>query len=181
MEVEGETRMKWRLETRKLSEIIPNEKNPRKISKKAASELELSLRRFGLCQPLVLSGTGTLLGGHQRARALRAIGQHDVEVYIPIEPLSQEEEEELTIRLNKNIGSWDFDLLANHWEPEKLLEWGFSMEELHLESIPEQQEPPKKFSINIACTDQDQLELLEKHIADIVNDFSGAKYKVKVK
>lgn len=173
--------MKWKLEHRKIQEVYPNAKNPRKLSKHQAQELKNSLKRFGLCQPIVLSHDGTIIGGHQRVLTLRALGYDSVAVYLPESPLTQEEEEELAIRLNKNVGDWDIDLLANHWEPEKLLEWGFSMEELHLESIPGQTEDPKKFSINISCTDQDQLELIEKHIADIVNDFSGAKYKVKVK
>ena len=173
--------MKWILEKRKLSEILPYEKNPRKLGKRAAEELKNSLSRFGVCQPIVINTDGRIIGGHQRARTLRAMGHSVVPVYVPESPLSEEEADELSIRLNKNVGDWDIDLLANHWEPERLCEWGFSMEELHLETIPEQTEPPKSFAINISCKDSDQLELIERHIADVVNDFSGAKYKVKIK
>ena len=173
--------MKWSLETRKISEVYPNVKNPRQMGKRQAEELEVSIKKFGLCQPIVLTQEGTILGGHQRVRAMRAMGHDIVDVYIPDSPLTQEEEEELTIRLNKNIGDWDFDLLANHWEPEKLLEWGFTMDELHLESLPEQEDAPKKFSLTITCPDQSQLELIEKQVATMVQDFSGARYKVKVK
>ncbi len=172
--------MKWNLESRKISEVYPNVKNPRSMGKRQAEELEVSLKKFGLCQPIVLNSEGTILGGHQRVRAMRALGHIDVDVYVPTSPLTQEEEEELSIRLNKNIGDWDFDLLANHWEPEKLLEWGFCMEELHLEALPEPQEAPKKFSLTIMCPDQSQLELIEKQVATIVKDFDGARYKVKV-
>lgn len=42
-------------------------------------------------------------------------------------------------------------------------------------------ENPKEFSIHISCIDQDQLELMKKHISTILNDFSESKYKVKVK
>lgn len=173
--------MKWNLEQHKIEEIYPNVKNPRKLSKRQATELKISLKKFGLCQPIVLNASGGVIGGHQRLRALRSLGYDSVDVYVPDTPLSQEEEEELAIRLNKNNGDWDFELLANHWEPERLLEWGFSMEELHLESVPDKVDPPKNFSITIQCTDQDQLDLIEGHIVDIVNDFNGAKYKVKVK
>jgi len=40
--------------------------------------------------------------------------------------LSEKEVEELNIRLNKNTGSWDFDILANEFELPDLFEWGFS-------------------------------------------------------
>jgi hypothetical protein len=173
--------LQWKLETRNIKEVVPNDKNPRKISKKATKDLETSIRKFGLCQPIVLNRDGKILGGHQRVRALETLGYTTIDVIIPHKNLTKKEEDELTIRLNKNMGIWDIDLLANHWEPKELCEWGFSMEELGIESIPDQQEQPKKFAISIDCIDQDQLDLIEKHIANIVNDFSGAKYKVKVK
>lgn len=173
--------MKWILEQRNICEVYPNVKNPRRLGKRQAQELKKSLERFGLCQPIVLSQSGIIIGGHQRVHLLRSLGYDTVDVYVPETALTQEEEEELAIRLNKNLGEWDIDVLANHWEPEKLCEWGFSMEELQLESIPGQTEEPKRFSITISCTDQDQLEMIESHVQSIVNDFSGAKYKVKVK
>ena len=40
--------------------------------------------------------------------------------------------EELNIRLNKNTGEWDWDILANDWEVDDLLAWGFTEEELSI-------------------------------------------------
>lgn len=125
--------MKWNHEKRKLEDLYPNVKNPRKIGKREAKELKNSIDKFGLCQPIVLSSTGTIIGGHQRVKMLRALGYDSVDVCIPESPLTEKEEEELAIRLNKNLGTWDYDLLANHWEPEELLEWGFSSDELSID------------------------------------------------
>lgn len=172
--------MKWKLETRKIEEVHPNVKNPRNMGKRQAQELEVSIRKFGLCQPIVLNTDGRIIGGHQRLQALRALGYDHVDVYIPVIPLTEEEEKELTIRLNKNIGVWDDDLLANHWEPEELLAWGFSMEELQVESVPHQKNPPKKFTLTIHCLNQEQLDEMEGCVIKMVSDFTGSRYKVKV-
>ncbi len=173
--------MKWTLQTRKIEEIYLNEKNPRKISKYQAKELGISLQKFGLCQPIVINTTGKVLGGHQRVKLMHSLGYATIDVYVPSNPLTEEEEEELSIRLNKNVGSFDFDLLANHWDCEMLLSSGFSMDELQLESVPDQKTPPTKFTITIMCTNQDQLEIIEQYIAPLVQEYIGASYKVRIK
>jgi len=50
--------------------------------------------------------------------------------------LSEKEVEELNIRLNKNTGSWDFDVLANEFELPDLVEWGFEPFELGINNEP---------------------------------------------
>lgn len=125
--------MKWSFEKRSIEDIYSNEGNPRRISKRQAQELENSIRKFGLCQPIVLNHNGKIIGGHQRFRSLRALGYDTVDAYIPSSPLTKEEENELSIRLNKNVGDWDFDVLANNWNPESLCEWGFTQEELGID------------------------------------------------
>jgi len=40
------------------------------------------------------------------------------------------EERELNIRLNRNSGEWDWDLLANNFDKDELISWGFDEEEL---------------------------------------------------
>jgi len=74
----------------------------------------------------------TIIGGHQRKHVLEASGVKEIECWIPDRELSDKEVEELNIRLNKNTGSWDFDILANNFELEDLKEWGFEDRELDL-------------------------------------------------
>jgi len=172
--------MKWNLEKRDISEIYLNEYNPRTLSKKQEKELKRSLRKFGLCQPIIINTIGKILGGHQRVKLLQSMGYNSIDVYVPQEPLTEKEEEELSIRLNKNTGSWNFDLLADCWDCEDLISYGFSMEELEIESIPDQKNPPTKFMINIKCNNQDQLENIERLISEYIN-LEGATYKVKIR
>lgn len=178
--------MEWKLEKRKLSELHANEKNPRKLSKSDAQQLQRSIEKFGVCEPIVINWDGTIIGGHQRVKTLKKLGYKEVEVYLPDQPLSEKEADELNIRLNKNSGDFDFDILANSWDPNDLVDWGFSMEELHLESIPshegeEDQSPPQKATMTITFMDAGHLQEAENEIATIVDAYAGASYKVKVK
>ena len=44
--------------------------------------------------------------------------------------LDLEQEKELNIRLNKNMGKFDYDILANNFDTEDLFNWGFEDWEL---------------------------------------------------
>ena len=97
-------------------------------------------------KPIVnADSANTIIGGHQRKHVLEASGVKEIECWIPDRELSDKEVEELNIRLNKNTGSWDFDALANEFELDDLLEWGFDKGELDLdlwaEDAPEDVEP----------------------------------------
>jgi hypothetical protein len=41
--------------------------------------------------------------------------------------------DELNIRLNKNQGEFDYEILANQWEVGHLMNWGFTMKELEID------------------------------------------------
>ena len=176
----------WKLEKRLIKDLHFNEKNPRKLNKSDAQQLQRSIEKFGVCEPIVINWNGTIIGGHQRVRTLSKMGHKEVDVYLPDAPLSEEEENELNIRLNKNSGDWDFDILANSWDPNDLVEWGFTMEELHLESLPpseeeEEQKLARNCSMTITFMDAGHLQEAENQISTIVDSYPGASYKVKVK
>ncbi|MFA6109798.1 MAG: hypothetical protein WDA75_13615, partial [Candidatus Latescibacterota bacterium] len=44
-----------------------------------------------------------------------------------------DEERELNIRLNKNNGEWDKELLQEHFDVKELIHWGFTKKELELD------------------------------------------------
>ena len=169
----------WRYETRKLDELEENKDNPRRMSKKRAEELKESLKSFGVCQPIVVQPSGEIIGGHQRLRTLRSLGYREVFVAVPSRALSQEEFQELTIRLNKITGDFDDDMLANRWDLDILLRSGFTKEELHFEIEPKQK--PKSLSINIKFETEDDLRSVEKQLNTILCDFPLATMKVRCK
>ena len=179
--------MKWTLETRKIKSLNERKDNPRKLSRSDADHLQRSIETFGLCEPVVVNRNGNIIGGHQRIRTLRKLGYSEVEVYVPDTTLSETQEKELCVRLNKNSGDWDFDTLANEWEVDDLVSWGFKMEELHLESIPglepndDEDKSSKKCTMTIYFNDETHLQEAENEIATIVSAYQGATYKVKIK
>jgi len=60
---------------------------------------------------------------------LQARGDKEVDVRVPDRLLTPDEERRLNLRLNKNNGSWDFDMLAN-FDEDMLKEVGFTAAEL---------------------------------------------------
>lgn len=121
--------MKWILQTRKIKDLKPHSKNPRTLSKYDAAHLSKSLEKFGLIDKPIISGD-QIIGGHQRISILKKLRHKEVECYVSEEPLSQEDIDELNICLNRNQGEWDFDILANQWDGQQLLDYGFTPEEL---------------------------------------------------
>lgn len=173
--------MKWNYVKRKIDELRPQQKNPRKISKIQKDQIKSSLDKFGCAQPIVINKDGTILGGHQRFYLLRSKGAKEVDCMQAQDQLDEKLVDELTIRLNKNVGSFDFDLLANGYDPQDLINWGFDMEELHLESIPDQTEVPKTCQLTAKFENEDDLRQAEVQIAAIIDLYASASYKVKVK
>jgi len=173
--------MKWQFTRRKVNELYPQRKNPRKITKAQREELEKSIKKFGEAEPIVITKEGIIIGGHQRYQIYKKMGAKEVEVMECQDALSDKEIDELSIRLNKNTGQFDIDLLANGYDPEDLLDWGFTMEELQLESVPDQEEKPKLCQLTAKFENEDDLRQAEIHIAAIIDQYASASYKVKVK
>ncbi len=176
------SKIEWQLVKKPICELFENPKNPRKMTAEQAKHLQASIGKFGLCEPIVINDDGTVIGGHQRVRILNNLGYVDTDVYIPNVHLSDEECDELNIRLNKNSGEWDYELLANFWDSTDLIDWGFSLSDLHLDIGAEEekeQEKKKKFSMLITFQCIEDLEKAEEDIKPIVHKFAGASFKKK--
>ena len=132
IEEEHATELVWRTEFKKLKDLKEHGKNPRKITKDQMEKLKQSLKSFNYVETIVVNADNTILAGHMRVRALKAMGRgkEEIEVRVPNRMLSQKEAEEYLIRSNKNSGEWDWDRLANEWEIPDLLNWGFTQDEL---------------------------------------------------
>ena len=119
-------------EQRKVSDLIPYEKNPRKISEKQAEDLKKSLEKFGLASIPVINTDNKVCAGHQRLKILQLLGRGDelIDVRVPNKKMSEKDFQEYNIRDNKNIGEFDFDILVDNFNLPDLLEWGFEDYEL---------------------------------------------------
>ncbi|GAJ22948.1 unnamed protein product, partial [marine sediment metagenome] len=76
---------------------------------------EESLRRFNLMSIPVINTDNIIVSGHQRLKILQLLGrgEEEIDVRIPNRGLTPEELREANLRENKNLGSWDYDMLAN--------------------------------------------------------------------
>jgi len=117
-----------KIEKLKIAELKQAEYNPRKMTNKQYEDLKSSLEKFGLVDPIIINSDNTVVGGHQRLRIMRELGAELVPT-VRVN-LSKEDEKELNIRLNKNTGEFDLDVLANNFEVDELKDWGFKDIEL---------------------------------------------------
>jgi DNA modification methylase len=122
-------KIEWTNQTRKLSELIPAKYNPRKMTDKQKSDLNQSLTKFSLADPIIINTNNIVIGGHQRLKLLTEQKATAVDVRVPNRKLTAREEKELNLRLNKNLGTWDEALLAD-FGIEMLSDVGFTDAEL---------------------------------------------------
>lgn len=121
-----------KIELVSIDTLKPSEHNPRRWPEDKTATLRESIRRFGLVDPILCNNAigreNVVIGGNFRLSVAKELGYKEVPVvYVKIEDL--ERERELTIRLNKNTGEWDLDLLAS-FDEALLKDIGFTSEEL---------------------------------------------------
>lgn len=112
--------------------LLPAAYNPRSWDEAAAAKLTDSIRRFGLVDPLIVNCApnrkNIIIGGHFRYEIAKRLGINKVPVvYINIPDIDKEKE--LNLRLNRNTGQWDFELLKS-FDIELLLDVGFDDSDL---------------------------------------------------
>jgi len=96
-----------------LDMLLPADYNPRRISDRAMKGLRASLERFGELGGIVWNKrTGRLVGGHQRVKALAAMGVKDAEVRVVDLPIAEEKAANLALNHPGIGGEWDDALLA---------------------------------------------------------------------
>ena len=100
------------IQERKIDEIRPYERNPRRNDHAVAGVAE-SIKRFGFRQPIVVDAEGVIVCGHTRYKAAKALGLATVPCVLAGD-LSAKELRAYRILDNKlnELAVWDFDLLG---------------------------------------------------------------------
>jgi DNA modification methylase len=121
----------------KIKDLKPADYNPRYLTDKAEADLMESLKRFGLIDPIIINindeRKNIVIGGHQRLKIWTKLGNEDIDC-VELD-LTEEQERELNVRLNKNTGDFDILMLKQHFEIDDLITWGFEDFELGLEDF----------------------------------------------
>ncbi len=113
--------------------LKPSEYNPRKWDEQQKKDLTESIKRFGTIDPIIANSNderkNIVIGGHFRLEVCKELGHTTIPVvYINLTP---EREKELNLRLNKNQGEFDWDILSN-FDESFLSDVGFDSEELDI-------------------------------------------------
>ena len=117
------------IKTVKISEPKPNEHNPRYINKANFKKLVNSLKEFPKMlevRPLVVDENMIVLGGNMRLKALTEAGFKDVLVHQVLD-WTDDEKNQFIIKDNSSFGSWDWEILANEWNMQKIVDWGVDL------------------------------------------------------
>ncbi len=122
--------MIWLNQKRKLKELIPYERNPRKVSDEKLKLLKKRIEELGYYNPIILDKDNTVLAGHQRLKILSQLGEKEVDVRIPEKKLSKKDKDSIIVGDNLSIGEFDFEILQEDFSNKELEEIGFDIEEL---------------------------------------------------
>jgi DNA modification methylase len=121
----------------KTKDIIPNENNPRILKDDKFKKLVQSIKDFPEMleiRPIVVNNEMMILGGNMRWKAIQEIGIKEIPI-IKAENLTEEQQREFLIKDNVGFGEWDWDALANDWNPEELNEWGLDVPNMDLTEL----------------------------------------------
>jgi hypothetical protein len=118
-----------KIEKVKVSAIKNNPKNPRLIKDDKFFKLVKSVKEFPQMlelRPIVVNEDMIVLGGNMRLKACIEAGFKEVTI-VKAKDLTLEQQNEFIIKDNVGFGEWDWDMLANEWSSEDLMEWGLDV------------------------------------------------------
>ena len=151
------------MELVKITQVRPNENNPRFIKDYKFKKLVTSIKEFPemlKLRPIVVNSDMVVLGGNMRLKACKEAGLKEVWI-LKAEELTEAQQREFIVKDNVGFGDWDWDILANEWDVDLLEDWGLDlpiddkidkMEEDDEIELPQsvQLEPPKEYILIMA-------------------------------
>lgn len=121
----------------KISDIKLNPNNPRLIKDDKFAKLVKSVQEFPEMleiRPIVVNSDMVVLGGNMRLKACKEAGIKEVPIIIA-DNLTEEQQREFLIKDNVSGGEWDWNLLANEWDTEQLIDWGLDIPDFAQETL----------------------------------------------
>jgi site-specific DNA-methyltransferase (adenine-specific) len=143
----------------KISDVKTNPKNPRLIKDEKFKKLVKSIIEFPQMlelRPIVVDENNIVLGGNMRLKACKEVGLKEVFI-VRANDLTEQQKDEFIVKDNVGFGEWDWDILANEWDTDKLTDWGLdlpidlSVEELEAEE--DDYEIPNEIETDIVIGD----------------------------
>jgi ParB-like chromosome segregation protein Spo0J len=146
----------------KISAVKTNPKNPRLIKDDKFRKLVKSIKEFPQMlelRPIVVDENNIVLGGNMRLKACIEVGLKEVYI-VKAEDLTEQQKDEFIVKDNVGFGEWDWDMLANEWDVDKLDEWGLDVPKIQeYEDIePSGYDMTQKWFLNIEFENEQECE-----------------------
>ncbi len=107
------TKLFWKTEIKKVSELLNWKENPRTITKVAMEKLKQRIKERGFHGVIVVDKDMTILSGNQRKTALIELDIKEVSVITPSRKLTEDERIKIALESNHNDGEWDLSALKS--------------------------------------------------------------------
>jgi hypothetical protein len=156
----------------KISQVKSNPNNPRIIKDAKFQKLVQSLKDFPEMlekRPIVVDENMVVLGGNMRLRASIEAGLKQVWIDIA-DGWTDAQKKEFVIKDNASFGDWDWDILANEYDPADLSDWGLDVW---------QPEEEVDYSILNGLDDlEEEVEKLERNVKTAIQiEFEAKDYE----
>jgi DNA modification methylase len=141
----------------KLYKLKKHSGNPRIIKDVKFKKLVESLKEFPEMmeqRPLIVNSNLEVLGGNMRLSAARESGLK--EIWIDEVDWSEDKQKEFMIKDNSGYGEWDWDILANEWDVDKLNDWGLDLPPMFddpKEAIEDNYTEPDNLQVDVVLGD----------------------------
>ena len=146
----------------KINSIKTNPKNPRLIKDDKFKKLVKSIQEFPQMlelRPIVVDENNIILGGNMRYKACVEAGLKEIYV-LKAEDLTEQQKDEFIVKDNVGFGEWDWDILANEWDADKLDDWGLDVPKIgdYEEIEPSGFDLTQKWFLNIEFENEQECE-----------------------
>ena len=160
-------------------------RNPRQINKSKYAKLKKSIITYpemlGMRTLLVYpldNGNYILIGGEMRYLVMDELKHIEAPCYIIPKETPVERLQAYTIIDNNSFGDWDWDLLGNEWDMDKLEDWGLDMNFKYVdEDEPDDldaDKDDKPFIVKITFKSERQVNEFQRIYTDTLqNEYPG--------
>ena len=155
------------MEIVKINEVKANKDNPRIIKDYKFKKLVQSIKDFPemlKLRPIVVNNEMVVLGGNMRLKACKEAGLNEVPI-IKAENLTEQQQREFIVKDNVGFGEWDWDVLANEWDMQKLDDWGMDLPPMFDDGLEEEKEDvdlsdkiEETFEVIVTCGNESEQE-----------------------
>ena len=168
----------------KINSIKTNPKNPRLIKDDKFKKLVKSIQEFPQMlelRPIVVDENNIILGGNMRYKACIEAGLKEIFI-LKAEDLTEQQKDEFIVKDNVGFGEWDWDILANEWDTEKLQDWGLDLPVYldELNDIEEINEFNESVNFTVKCDSIEQFEELQTKLNVETNKINYKDFLIKV-